>query len=149
MKKHQTEFKLEVVKRFLAGEGRPRLLSRQWSLPEQKARTWVSHYRLHGIDGLRPKRSAYSGEFQRQVLSRQDREQLSSSQVAAFYNIRNPNQAVVWRRNLDQDGGQAPRNSKQGRPPMSPERRSQRRQARSLSIQRRPCLKRTSDCARR
>ena len=123
MKKHQTEFKLEVVKRFLAGEGRPRLLSRQWSLPEQKARTWVSHYRLHGIDGLRPKRSAYSGEFQRQVLSRQDREQLSSSQVAAFYNIRNPNQAVVWRRNLDQHGGQPPRNSKQGRTPMNPERR--------------------------
>ena len=77
----------------------------------------------HSLDGLRPKRSAYSGEFQRQVLSHQDREQLSSSQVAAFYNIRNPNQAVVWRRNLDQHGRQAPRNSKQGRPPMNPERR--------------------------
>ena len=62
MKKYQTEFKLEIVKRFLAGEGGPKLLSRQWSVPEEKIRTWVSHYRLHGIDGLLPKRSASSDE---------------------------------------------------------------------------------------
>ena len=95
MKKYQTEFKLEVVKSFLAGEGGTKLLSRQWSVPEEKIRTWVSHYRLHGLDGLRPKRSACSEQFKRQVLSHQDREQLSSRQVAAVYDIRNPNQLVV------------------------------------------------------
>ncbi len=121
MKKYQTEFKLEIVKRFLAGEGGPKLLSRQWSVPEEKIRTWVSHYRLHGMDGLSPKRSAYSGEFKLQVLSHQDREQLSSRQVAAIYNIRNPNQVVVWRRNLGEGGVQVPRNSKPGHPPMNPE----------------------------
>ncbi len=79
MKKYQTEFKLEVVKSFLAGEGGAKLLSRQWSLPEEKIRSWVNHYRLHGIDGLRPKRSACSAQFKLQVLlSHQDREQLSS-----------------------------------------------------------------------
>ncbi|MDP9923082.1 hypothetical protein J2W25_002103 [Variovorax boronicumulans] len=30
------------------------------------------------------------------MLSHQDREQLSSRQVAAVYDIRNPNQVVVW-----------------------------------------------------
>ena len=55
------------------------------SVPEEKVRTWVSHYRLHGIDGLRPKRSTYSAQFKLQVLSHQDREQLSSRQVAAMY----------------------------------------------------------------
>ena len=109
-----TEFKLELVKRFLAGEGGPKLLSRQWSVPEEKIRTWVNHYRLHGMDGLRPKRSAHSEEFKLYVLSHQAREQLSSRQVAAFYNIRNPNQVVGWRRNLDKDGRRTPRNSKQG-----------------------------------
>ena len=123
MKKYQTEFKLEMVKRFLAGEGGAKLLSRQWSVPEEKIRTWVSHYRLHGMDGLRPKRSAYSEEFKLQVLSHQDREQLSSRQVAAVYNIRNPNQVVVWRCKLDEGGVQASRNSKQGPSPMKPERR--------------------------
>lgn len=65
---------------------------------------WVSHLWLHGIDGLRPKRGAYSAQFKLEVLSHQDREQLSSRQVAAIYDIRNPNQIVVWRRALDAGG---------------------------------------------
>ncbi len=120
MKKYTTDFKFEVVKSFLAGEGGAKLLARQWSLPEEKIRTWVSHYRLHGIDGLRPKRSTYSAQFKLQVLSHQDREQLSSRQVAAVYDIRNSNQVVVWRRNLDQGGVDALGNRKNGRPNRGP-----------------------------
>ena len=122
MKKYQTEFKLEVVKSFLAGEGGAKLLARRWSLPEEKIRSWVSHYRLHGIDGLRPKRSAYSAQFKLQVLSHQDREQLSSRQVAAIYDIRNPNKVVVWRRKLDEGGVEALVTRKQGRTNIKPER---------------------------
>ncbi len=124
MKKYKTEFKLEVVQSFLAGEGGAKLLARRWSVPEEKIRTWGSHYRLHGIDGLRPKRSAYSAQFKLQVLSHQDREQLSSRQVAAVYDIRNPNQVVVWRRNLDQGDLQALGSRKQEHANMKPERRS-------------------------
>jgi len=102
MKQYEAELKLEVVQSFLAGEGGAKLSSRRWPVPEEKVRTWVSHYRLHGIDGLSPKRSAYSAQFKLQVLAHQDREQLSSRQVAAIYDIRNPNQILVWRRNLDQ-----------------------------------------------
>ena len=36
MKNYQTEFKLEIVKCFLAGEGGAKLLARQWSVPEKK-----------------------------------------------------------------------------------------------------------------
>jgi len=57
MRKYQTDFKLKVVKLFLDGDSGAKLLARQWSVPQEKIRTWVSHYRLHGIDGLRPKRS--------------------------------------------------------------------------------------------
>jgi transposase len=106
MGKYETEFKLRVVESFLAGDGGAKLLARRWSVPEEKIRTWVSHYRLHGIAGLQPKRGAYSALFKLQVLSHQDREHLSSRQVAAIYDIRNPNQVVVWRRALD-DGGVA------------------------------------------
>jgi len=122
-----------VVKNFFDGNGGAKLLAQQWSVPEEKIRTWVSHYRLHGIDGLKPKRSKYSTQFNLQVLS-QDREQLPNRQVAAVYDIRNPNQVVVWRRNLDRsrrcrlsriDGRSAlgyeervtlPRTAKYGRP---------------------------------
>lgn len=124
MRKYETEFKLEVVQSFLAGEGGAKLLARRWSIPEEKIRMWVSRYRLHGIDGLRPKYSAYSAQFKLQVLSHQDREQLSSRQVAALYDIRNPNQVVVWRRNLDQVHRQALESGKEEQPNMKPERRS-------------------------
>ena len=53
MRKYETKFKLKVVKSFLNGDGGAKLLARQWSVPEEKIRTWVSHYRLHGIDGLK------------------------------------------------------------------------------------------------
>lgn len=106
MGKYETKFKLEVVESFLAGEGGAKLLARRWSVPEEKVRTWVSHYRLHGVAGLQPKRGAYTAHFKLQVLSHQDREQLSSRQVAAIYDIRNPNQIVVWRRAFE-DGGVA------------------------------------------
>ena len=123
MRKYSTEFKLKVVQGFLAGDGGAKLLARRWSLPEEKIRTWVSHFRLHGIDGLRPKRSAYSVQFKLQVLSHQDREQLSSRQVAAIYDIRNSNQVVVWRRNLVQGGVEALGSKKQGRPKVKQEQR--------------------------
>ena len=122
MEKYKAEFKLKVVKSFLAGEGGAKLLARQWSVPEEKIRVWVSHYRLHGIDGLRPKRSAYSGQFKVQVLAHQDREQLSCRQVAAVYDIRNPNQVVVWRRKLDEGGVAAFERKKQRQLAMKPKR---------------------------
>ncbi len=52
------------------------------------------------------------------MLSYQDPEQLSSRQVAAVYDIRDLNQVVVWRRNLDQVGVGALGVRKQGRPSM-------------------------------
>ena len=43
--------------------------------------------------------------------------------MAAVYDIRNSNQVVVWRRNLDEGGVEPLGNSKQGRPNMKSERR--------------------------
>jgi len=70
-------------------------------VPEEKIRTWASHHRLHGVSALQPKRGAYTTDFKLQVLRHQDRERLSSRQIAAIYDIRNSNQVVVWRRVLD------------------------------------------------
>lgn len=115
MTKYDTNFKLQVVKRFLAGDGVAKLLARRWAVPEEKIRTWVSHYRQHGVAGLAPKRSAYSAEFKLQVLDYQDREQLSNRQVAAIYDIRNANQVAVWRQKVARDGIAALQN-RRGRP---------------------------------
>ena len=119
MKKYETGVKLKVVKSFLAGEGGAKLLARRWAVPEDKVRLWVSHYRLHGVSGLLPKRSSYDGHFKVQVLSHQDREQLSSREVAAIYDIRNPNQVVVWRRTLENGGVAALDDKRRTRPTMT------------------------------
>ena len=63
MKQYKTDFKLDVVQSFLAGEGGAKLLARRWSVSEEKIRTWASHYHLQGVDGLSPTRSTYSSEF--------------------------------------------------------------------------------------
>lgn len=117
MGKYETDFKLKVVESFLAGDGGAKLLARRWSVPEEKVRTWVSHYRLHGVAGLQPKRGTYTVHFKLQVLAHQDRDHLSSRQVAAIYDIRNPNQVVVWRRIFD-DGGVAALEGKRQAHPM-------------------------------
>lgn len=39
MKKYQTNFKLEVLQSFLAGEGSAKFLTPRWSVPEEKVRT--------------------------------------------------------------------------------------------------------------
>lgn len=98
MARYGTEFKLQVVESYLAGDGGAKLLARRWSVPEEKIRTWVNHYRLHGIGGLQPKRSRYSTRFKLQVLAHQERERLSNRQVAAIYDIRNCNQVAAWKR---------------------------------------------------
>jgi transposase len=95
MANYGTAFNFKVVKSFLAGEGGAKLLARRWAAPEEKIRTWVNHFRLHGRDGLRPKRSAYGTQFKLEVLTHQDHDHLLSRQVAAIYYIRNPNQVVV------------------------------------------------------
>jgi transposase len=116
MDKFETAFKLKVVESFLAGDGGAKLLARRWSVPEERVRSWVSHYRAHGMAGLRPKRGSYPGHFKLQVLLHQEREKLSSRQVAVIYDIRNSNQIVVWRRAFDDGGVAALENKRQARP---------------------------------
>ena len=99
MEKYKTEFKRKVVKSFLAGDGSAKLLARRWIVPEEKIRTWINHFRLHGIGGLLPKRSAYSAQFKLQLRFHQERKQL---------------RAVKWRRYMTfvipkRHGGQDPR----------------------------------------
>lgn len=104
MAKYNEQFKLQVVQDYISGKGGAKLLSCKYEVPEEKIRTWVSRYRYHGVDGLRPKRGSYSAGFKLEVLHRQEREQLSCRQIAALYDIRNPNQVTVWRKKFDAGG---------------------------------------------
>ena len=103
MRKYETKFKRKVVESFLAGGCGAKLLARRWSVPGEDSDLGQA-LRLHGVAGLQQKRSAHTSDFKLQVLTHQDRERLSSRQVAAIYDIRNPNQVVVWRRAFEGGG---------------------------------------------
>ncbi|MBS0427387.1 MAG: hypothetical protein JSR41_08880 [Proteobacteria bacterium] len=54
MKKYEAEFMLEVVQSFLAGGGSVKISAPRWSEPDEDIRKWVSHYRLHSVEGCAP-----------------------------------------------------------------------------------------------
>ena len=62
MRRYETTFKLKVVERFLAGEGGAKLLARRRSVPKEKIRIWVSHYRLHPWRGHGPATSVVAAD---------------------------------------------------------------------------------------
>ncbi|WP_124514349.1 transposase [Acidovorax sp. FJL06] len=83
----------------------------------------MNHHSLHDFYGLSPKRSTYSAQLKLQVLAHQNREQRSSRQIATLYDIRNPNQIVVWL-NPDQGGLQERESGNEEQPKIKPKRRS-------------------------
>lgn len=89
------EFKLEVVRRFLAGETKVEL-AREFDLSSPKLiETWARNYRNEGEDGLRPKRlgrpakpaDAGSGEVNELEQLRRENERLRA-QVAYLGKLR-------------------------------------------------------------
>ena len=72
------------------------------------------------LTACNPSAAAYSTPFKLEVLSHQDPDQLSSRQVAAIYDIRNPHQVVVRRCKLNTFGVAALESRKRERPMMKP-----------------------------
>jgi transposase len=70
MEKYKTDFKVKVIKSYLAGEGGAKLLSRKYRVPSEKVLFWSNYYRFHGIARLRPKNNVvYSPTLKLQVLT--------------------------------------------------------------------------------
>ena len=101
MIKHSDQFKLQVVKQYLAGTIGFRSLAREHGIASPMVRRWVEWYRLHGMAGLTAKRSHYSAEFKLSVLQDMWDNALSQAQVAAKYNVRNPASIGIWERRYE------------------------------------------------
>jgi transposase len=104
MAKHTEQFKLEVVKDYLAGSAGFKTVARRHGLVPPVVRRWVEWYRLHGVDGLSKRTYSYSAEFKLSVLQRMWDNSLSQTQVAALFNIGNPASIGIWERRY-LDGG--------------------------------------------
>lgn len=65
---------------------------------------WVASYQLHGEAGLRPKYSSYDATFRLNVLRHKWDQDLSSNQVAAIFEIRDPGCINRWERQYHEGG---------------------------------------------
>ena len=98
MARHETSFKLKVVKDYQRGGKGYQTLARQNGLDHGTVRRWVQRYQQHGIAGLRKKYSHYSIGFKRSVLQRMWRDQLSYRQASVLFDLRDPGAVSRWER---------------------------------------------------
>jgi transposase len=116
MTKYNEQFKLSVVQHYLEGTNGYATTGAHFGLDDRMVKRWVDWYRAHGIDGLKKKFTAYSAEFKLSVLQHIWDNELSYSQAAALFNIRNPGILSVWERAYQHGGLDALKSRPRGRP---------------------------------
>lgn len=104
MKKYTEQFKLAVVKHYLTGAVGFTAVAQEHQVPRSLVRRWVSFYRLHGIDGIKPNPGCYDARFKLSVLESMWDDDLSYGQVSAKFNIRDQCAVSKWLRDY-QSGG--------------------------------------------
>jgi transposase len=68
MTKYDEQFKLKLVKQYLAGISGKDRLAKQHGVGRSVLRRWIAAYEQHGQQGLCKKSSHYSAEFKLTVL---------------------------------------------------------------------------------
>jgi len=119
MAKYSEQYKLHIVGQYLAGSVGTKRLADNHGIGRSVVERWVRLYRLHGLDGLKKKFTHYSAEFKLSVLRHMWDNELSCSQAAAVFNIRDPAAVGIWERRHHEGGIEALRPRPRGRPKMS------------------------------
>jgi transposase len=98
MSKHTEQFKLSVIKDYLAGVGGFGAVAQLHGIDGSTVRKWVGVYRQHGEAGIQKKSSHYDAQFKQSVLRHMREKGLSHRETAAVFNIRNAPSIGVWER---------------------------------------------------
>jgi transposase len=103
--KYTEQFKREVVHDYLSSnDGFKTVAQRHGMASRSLVERWVAAYRLHGDAGLSKKRSQYGADFKLSVLRYMWENQLSITQTAARFDIRQHSTVSTWARAYE-DGG--------------------------------------------
>lgn len=117
MAKYSLEFKLNVVNFYLKGN-ELRTTSQYFSIDSSLIRRWCSAYRLHGIEGIKPRKSKniYSLELKKHILLHMEKHLLSARETAALFNIPAFTTILEWKNIMDIHGIKTLSPKKKGRP---------------------------------
>jgi len=103
-KKHESAFKLKVVKEHLAGKS-IRSVALKWDLSRSLLTRWVDRYKSSGSDGLLPKANQYhSWEFKFKVVESYLKEGLSLKDCCLNYGVAHEGTVLRWIKRYEQSG---------------------------------------------
>ena len=88
-------FKRRVVRAYLSGKGRYKILTAKLDITDNLVRRGVRAYQNQGIAGLVRQRALYTYEFKLEVLHRLAAENLSCCELAAMYRIGDPHSITI------------------------------------------------------
>lgn len=103
-RKHEAEFKLQVIEEHLMGHP-VNSLSKQYEISRSLIRKWIDHHRSNGTEGLLPKSCLYyPKEFKLKVVKAYKDKRLSLRDCCLQFNI--PTQSTIssWVRRYEQLG---------------------------------------------
>jgi transposase len=115
MTKYDESLKLEVVQEYLSGSLGYKSLAKKYGIGRALIARWIAGYRLHGRAGLRTKHSRYSAEFKLSVLREIERRELSHTQAAALFDLREASAIARWLRQYHEGGPEALKPKPRGR----------------------------------
>ena len=120
--KYSTEYKLKIVREYLAGQGGYRALSKRHEITESQIEHWVKAYRAFGEDGLKRSRAqqTYSFEFKRSAVECYLSTEASYQDVALAHGLNNPSMLVRWTKEYRSGGVDALKPKPKGRAPTMP-----------------------------
>ena len=98
MAKYSFEFKVKVVREYLAGNLGYESLSTKYGLPYSLVRRWIANYRHFGEEGLMRSRQqqVYTFEFKLHVVELYLTSETSYRELATQVGVTNPSQIAQW-----------------------------------------------------
>ena len=105
MAKYSEEYKLQVVKAYISGEGGTETVAKKYKVARTCVRQWIAQYKLTETF-TKPTRH-FSGEFKLKVLNYQQEHNLSNLQVALIFGITNIGTISAWRKKYITGGTEA------------------------------------------
>jgi transposase-like protein len=118
MSKFKTEEKIQIVLRYLEGNGSIEKIAEEVRVSKTILSGWVRLYEQHGIEAFIKSYTNYSGEFKLNVLNYMNETGTSSYDTAAIFNISSPGMVRNWRKAFETGGIDALHSKKKGRPSM-------------------------------
>lgn len=98
MAKYSAEYKLKIVREYLAGQGGYSTLSKRHEIPDGQIIRWVKSYQAFGVYGLQHSRQKqiYTFEFKRSAVECYLSTEASYQDVAIALGLNNPSLLTRW-----------------------------------------------------